>query len=143
MRSKSPSPKEQMLKQVPLFSACSDKELSRIAALVDETDRPAGAVLVREGQAGNEAFVITSGQAKATLNGRELATLGPGDAVGEMSLLDNAPRSATVTAESDVHLLVLTHQTFDQLVSETPVAKALLRSLAQRLRHTEGAPETW
>ncbi len=141
MRSKTPTPKEELLKRLTMFKGLGAKELSRVAVLVDEVQLPAGSVLMREGRPGHEAFVLTDGQATVSLNGDELATLGPGDPIGEMALLDQAPRSATVTADTDVHLLVLTPQTFDQLLAEPPVAKALIRSLASRLRSVEGAPE--
>jgi CRP/FNR family cyclic AMP-dependent transcriptional regulator len=140
MRAKTPSRKEELLRQIPLFAACTDKELSHVARLLDEADRAAGTVLMREGQVGSECFVIVSGQATATLNGKTLAQLGPGDAVGEMALLDNAPRSATVTADTDLHVFVLTPQSFDEVLTEPAVAKGLLRSLARRLREIEGAP---
>ena len=90
--------KVELLSNVPLFSACSNRDLRRIAALVDEIDVREGHVLIRQGEPGRECFVIAEGKAKATVRGSGSAALGPGDVVGEMSVLDQGPRSATVTA---------------------------------------------
>src|SRR5919109_32644 len=88
--------KVELLSNVPLFSACSKRDLGRIAALVDEIDVPEGRVFIRQGEPGMECFVIAEGQAKATMRGSRSASLVRGDVVGEMSLLDQGPRSATV-----------------------------------------------
>jgi CRP/FNR family transcriptional regulator, cyclic AMP receptor protein len=140
MRTKKLSSKAQLLQQLMLFRACSPKELELAASLMDEVDVPAGAELTREGASGAECFIIASGTATVTLNGDKLNELGPGDSVGEMALLDHAPRSATVTADTPMHLLVLTPQSLDRLLMETPIAKGLLRALARRLRDLENAP---
>jgi CRP/FNR family cyclic AMP-dependent transcriptional regulator len=123
---------------VRLFSTCSKRELARIASLVDEVDAPKGKVIVREGEPGRECFVITDGRARATIRGKGSATLGPGSFFGEMSLLDQGPRSATVTAETDLRLLVLGSREFSSLVNEVPtVAVRMMRGLAERLRASE------
>jgi CRP/FNR family transcriptional regulator, cyclic AMP receptor protein len=131
--------KVELLSKVPLFSACSKRDLRRIAALVDEVDVPEGKTLMRQGEPAWECFVITEGKAKATVRGHGSAPLGPGDVVGEMSLLDQGPRSATVTAKSDMHLLVLTSRSFSSLIDEVPlVARRIMAELARRLREAEG-----
>jgi CRP/FNR family transcriptional regulator, cyclic AMP receptor protein len=140
MRTKKLSPKGAALRQVPLFSACNAQELELAASLVDETTIRAGQPLITEGETGWEAFVITEGRATVSLRGDHLADLGPGDAVGEMALLDREPRSATVTAETDVRALVLTIDALERLLEETRIAKSLLRAMAQRLRAVEDAP---
>jgi CRP/FNR family transcriptional regulator, cyclic AMP receptor protein len=130
--------KLELLGNVRLFSPCNKRELARIAALVDEVDAPKGKVLVRQGDTGQECFVIVEGKAKATIRGKGTAMLGPGAFFGEMSLLDRGPRSATVTAETDMRLLVLGSREFSSLVNEVPpVAVRIMRGLAERLRSAE------
>jgi CRP-like cAMP-binding protein len=130
-----------LIAEVPLFLGCSQKELARIGSLVTEVAVPAGKVLCREGEAGTEAFIIAEGEADVALKRKKLARLGPGQIVGEMSLIDQAPRSATVTAVTDMTLFVLDAREFWTMVSENPlVARKLLKNLAQRLRTVEGAP---
>src|SRR5213592_2664451 len=127
--------KLELLGNIPLFSACTKRDLARIASLADEVDVPKGKVLTRQGEPGRECFVIADGRAKATMRGRRSASMGPGDFFGEMSLLDQGPRSATVTAESDMELLVLTSQGFWSLLRDVPVvAPRIMRVLAERLR---------
>ena len=135
--------KIELLRNVPLFSACSKRDLGRIAALVDEIDVPEGRVLTRQGEPGRECFVIAEGQASAALRGSTTASLGPGAVVGEMSLLDQGPRSATVTATTDMHLLVLTSRGFSALINRVPlVARRIMAGLAGRVRQAEsGRPE--
>lgn len=104
---------------------------------MDQTRFRAGATMARQGASGWEAFVLVSGQANVLIDDQLISTVGPGEAVGEMALLDRAPRSATVVAETDVEALVLTDQALERLIKETPVARNLLRALARRLRELE------
>jgi CRP/FNR family transcriptional regulator, cyclic AMP receptor protein len=129
----------ELLRAVPLFSACSKRELSRIASLADEIEVEKGKVLTREGDPGQEAFVVVDGRARVTLRDRgRVAALGPGACFGEMSLLDQGPRSATVAAETDMHLLVLDSRSFSSLLEEVPsVARKVLTAMAGRLRTVE------
>jgi CRP/FNR family transcriptional regulator, cyclic AMP receptor protein len=137
-RRRSKEAKVELLSNVPLFTACSKRDLRRIAALVDEIDIPEGRIITRQGEPGWECFVIVAGQAKATVPGSGTASLGPGDVVGEMSLLDQGPRSATVTANSDMHLLVLSSRSFSALINQVPlVARRIMATLAERLRDAE------
>jgi CRP/FNR family transcriptional regulator, cyclic AMP receptor protein len=141
LRRKSKDAKVRLLADVGLFSGCSRRELDKIASLVDEVDVPAGKVMTREGDSGWECFVIAEGNAKATRNGRKIASFGPGSFFGEMSLLDQGPRSATVSAETDMHLLVLSSRGFFALVDDMPVvARKVMAVLAERLRAAERAP---
>jgi CRP/FNR family cyclic AMP-dependent transcriptional regulator len=131
-------PKIERLSQAQIFSACNKRELAKIAALSDEVEVPAGRVLIREGDFGHEFFVIESGTAKATIRGRKGGTMGPGECFGEMALLHRAQRSATVTAESDMHLLVLNSREFSTLMDDVPsVARKVLAAVAERLREAE------
>jgi CRP/FNR family transcriptional regulator, cyclic AMP receptor protein len=135
---KSRNAKLELLGKVRLFSTCNKRELARIASLVDEVEAPKGKVLVRQGDTGQECFVIAEGKAKATIRGIGSAVLGPGSFFGEMSLLDQGPRSATVTAETDMRLLVLGSREFSALINEVPtVAVRIMRGLAERLRTAE------
>jgi CRP/FNR family transcriptional regulator, cyclic AMP receptor protein len=130
--------KADLLRNVRLFSTCTKRELARIAALVDEVEAPKGKVIVRQGDLGRECFVIRDGKAKVAIRGKRSAVLGPGSFFGEMSLLDQGPRSATVTAETDMRLLVLGSREFSSLVEEVPtVAVRVMRGLAERLREAE------
>jgi CRP/FNR family cyclic AMP-dependent transcriptional regulator len=131
-------PKLERLSQVQLFSTCSKRDLSHIAALAEEVEVPAGRVLIRQGDPGREAFVISEGRAKATIRGKGSAMMGPGECFGEMALLHSAPRSATVTAETDMRLFVLGSREFSTLLEDSPIiARRVLAALAERLRDAE------
>jgi CRP/FNR family transcriptional regulator, cyclic AMP receptor protein len=132
--------KVELLRGVSLFSACSNRELTRIASLADEIEVPEGRVLIRQGEPGREFFVIIEGKAKVLRRGRRAKTLGPGAGIGELSLLDQGPRSATVTATSDMYLLVLDSRSFSSLIAEVPsVTGKIFRVMAERLREAEQA----
>jgi CRP/FNR family transcriptional regulator, cyclic AMP receptor protein len=121
-----------------LFSACSKKELQAVARASDQVELPAGRHLCEQGSIGREAFVIVGGKAAVSRNGRNVATLGPGDCFGELALLDHGPRTATVTAETDIEVLVLGAREFAALVDEVPsIAHKLLKSLASRIRELD------
>jgi CRP/FNR family transcriptional regulator, cyclic AMP receptor protein len=126
------------LSEVPLFSALSRKELNLVARRAEDVQVPAGRVLVSEGATGTEFFVILSGTAKVSRRGRKVATLGPGAAFGELALLDKAPRNASVTAETDMELVVLGQREFGGLLDEVPgFARKLLTGMARRLREAD------
>jgi len=126
------------LAQVRLFSACSKKELSAIGRVSDEVAVPAGREIVTAGTPGREFFLILSGHADVKRGGRKVATLGPGRYFGEMALLDRGTRTATVTAQSPMTLLVLGQREFSGLLDEIPaLAHKLLSSMAVRLREAD------
>jgi CRP/FNR family transcriptional regulator, cyclic AMP receptor protein len=132
--------KVELLRGVSLFSACSHSELRRIGSLADEVDVPQGRVLTREGETGQEFFVVVDGEAEVSVGERSVGTLGPGSSFGEMSLFDQGPRSATVTALTDMRLLVLDARSFAALIREVPsVALKIFRAMAQRLRAADTA----
>jgi CRP/FNR family cyclic AMP-dependent transcriptional regulator len=139
LRRKSKDAKVELLRGVPLFAACSKRELSRIASLADEIEVPEGRVLTREGDPGWECFVVVDGRATITVGDRaRVAPLGSGACFGEMSLLDQGPRSATVEAQTDMHLLVLDARSFSSMLEELPsVARKMLATMAGRLRVAE------
>ncbi len=123
------------LARVPLFSACSKKELQIIARRAEQVDVPAGKVLVREGAAGAEFFVILDGTAEVSRHGQPVATLGPGAFFGDLALLDRAPRNATITAKTPMQLMVLGQREFAAMIDDVPgFAHKLLTGLAHRLR---------
>ena len=121
--------------RIPLFSACTSKDLEKIAKAGDEVVMPAGSLIVDQGQTGREAFILMSGRATVRRNGKKVATLEPGAVVGELSLLDHGPRTATVTAETDVTLFVISQRHFLGVIDDVPaLAHKLLASLASRIR---------
>jgi CRP-like cAMP-binding protein len=137
-RGRSKDAKLELLRRIPLFSACTKGDLRRISSLADEVDVSQGAVLTRQGEPGRECFVIVEGRAKAAMRGRRAVSMGPGDFFGEMALLDQGPRSATVTAETDMELLVLSSRGFWSLIRDVPVvAPRIMQVLAERLREAE------
>jgi CRP-like cAMP-binding protein len=126
------------LAQVPLFSALSKKELQLVARRAEDVKVDAGRILVSEGSTGSEFFVIIDGTAVVSRHGRKVATLGAGDAFGELALLDKAPRNATVTAQTEMELVVLGQREFGGLIDEVPgFARKLLAGMARRLRDSD------
>ena len=126
--------KVDLLKAVPLFAGCSKAELQRVASLADELDLGEGATLIREGERGREFLVIASGTVKVTRKGKTIRDLGAGDYVGEIALVADVPRTATVTATSPVRLLVITDRAFRSVLEQMPsIATKVLQSLGQRL----------
>jgi CRP/FNR family transcriptional regulator, cyclic AMP receptor protein len=123
-----------LLRRVPLFSRCSKRELGAIATLTTMIDVPAGDELVTEGERGRDFMVLVEGAAKATREGRTVRAMGPGDFFGEIALVLERPRTATVTTTSPSRLLVLTPQAFWSLVAEMPtIERRVLETLAERL----------
>jgi CRP-like cAMP-binding protein len=124
-----------LISRVPLFSECSKSELARVAAIADEISQPAGMELVTAGQRGREFCVLVSGSVDVRDRaGRTLATLSDGDFFGEIALLLDAPRSATVTAATPVRLLVIDRVGFQRLLRDVPTIQGkVLSALATRL----------
>ena len=126
------------LAEIPLFSALSKRDLGRIAKASNEITVEAGHVLVDQGDAGREAFVIVEGSATVKRNGRKVGTLSPGDAIGELALLDHGPRTATVTADTELTALVLSAREFAGIIEDVPgLAQKLLAQLAGRVRELD------
>ena len=127
--------KVQHLAGVSLFEGCSKKELEKVASAGDEILMTAGSVIVDQGQTGREAFVVLSGKVEVTRAKRKVADLGPGAVVGELSLLDHGPRTATVTCVTDCELLVIDQRNFRAVLQEVPtMAVKLLATIAGRIR---------
>jgi CRP/FNR family transcriptional regulator, cyclic AMP receptor protein len=126
--------KVEALKRAPLFANLSRKELVQVARLTDDAEVPDGKVLCREGDLGREFFVLVEGSVEVATKGRRVATLGAGDFVGEISLLEPTPRTATVTAKTPLRLFVLTPKDFRRMLDENPsVERKVLRALARRV----------
>ena len=122
------------LKQVPLFAGLGDKELKSIADSMHERTFKAGDSPTVEGQSGVGFFVIESGEATVDVAGREVRKLGAGDYFGEMALIAKQPRSATITADSDLRCWGLTAWEFKPIVEKSPaIAWHLLETFAERL----------
>ncbi len=130
--------KELDLTKIWLFSTCSGKDLRTLHRALEEVTVPAGKVLTEEGTIGREFFIIVSGQASVRRNGRKIATLGPESYFGELSLLDRGPRSATVTADTEMELLVLGQREFNGVLDAVPaLSRKLLAAMAARLREAD------
>jgi CRP-like cAMP-binding protein len=122
------------LSQVPMFSACSRKDLGIIARHADELHVDAGTTLVKEGDAGREFYVIVEGKASVTRAGREIAVLGPGSYFGELALLDGQRRDASVTVTTPADILVLGTREFATVLEDVPqITRKLLAGMARRL----------
>ena len=106
------------LRNVPLFATCSDKHLAFIATRVDEIDLPAGKVLTEEGKSGGEFFIVLSGEAEVRRGGKMVDSIGAGDFFGEIALLDNGPRTATVVAKTPMRCLILSPRQFQDVLHD-------------------------
>jgi CRP/FNR family transcriptional regulator, cyclic AMP receptor protein len=123
------------LASVSLFRSCTQSELRELAGITTELDAPAGTVFCHEGATGSDCFVVVEGDADVTIGGEHVCTVGPGGFFGEMALLDGGPRVATVTAKSDMRLLVLSRQEFAALLTRVPaVSRRMLAAIGARLR---------
>jgi CRP/FNR family cyclic AMP-dependent transcriptional regulator len=126
--------KVESLKRAPLFEDLSRKELVQLARMSDDLEAPADTVLCKEGDRGREFFVLVDGEVEVAKKGRRVATLRGGDFVGEISLLEESPRTATVTAKTPLRFFVLTPRDFRRVVDEYPsVERKVLRALARRV----------
>jgi CRP-like cAMP-binding protein len=128
------------LRRVPLFHDCTDEELRRIAAISRTVETPAGTVVTELGKPGDSFFFIVDGRVSVQTPVGVGDPLRPGDFFGEMSLLDGEPRSATVTAMTDLRLLVIERAQFWRLLNETPdLVRRILTVLSRRVRRLEQA----
>jgi CRP/FNR family cyclic AMP-dependent transcriptional regulator len=126
--------KVQALRRAPLFEGLSKKELTQLARVSEDLEIPEGATLTKEGEIGHEFFVILEGETQVKRKGRSLGTRGAGDFIGEIALLEQVPRTATVTAKSSLRVFVLTSKDFHHLLEENPnVERKVLRALAKRV----------
>jgi CRP-like cAMP-binding protein len=122
------------LNEVPIFSSLKKKELELIARQADEVDVPAGKVLAQQGTFGDQFFVVEQGTAEVVRDGAHVGELGPGDFFGEMALLDEDRRTATVTATSPMTLIVMTRASFRAIDSAMPHVHAQVRAAIEQRR---------
>lgn len=126
--------KVKLIAGVPLFSGLSKRELAQVATIADEIDFRTGKVLIREGDRGREFFILLEGTSDITRNGKRLASRGAGDFFGEVALVCDVPRVATVTTTSPIRALVITDREFRALLKRSPeIALKVLRAVAERL----------
>ena len=123
------------LRGIHLFQGFARRDLEKIARVSEVVDMPAGTVLTEEGSPGHEAYVLLEGEVIIKRNGRKVSELSQGSILGELSLLDKGPRTATAICETDCRLLLLTQPTFLGVVDQVPaLSQKLLASLAGRIR---------
>jgi porphyrinogen peroxidase len=131
-----------LLGTVPLFQTLDAPELLRLADLAGDVLAADGDVLMRQGETGDEFFVVATGHVIIEREGQRLARLGPGDFFGEIALIDGRPRTATAIADGDAHLLVLDHRQFDRLIEDFPgLGRQVSRALVDRIRRTVTVPQ--
>ena len=130
--------KIELLKNASLFAGCSKKQLGEIAAIADEIELPAGKDLIRQGERGREFFVLLDGDVEVIKDGKPIEERGPGDFFGEIALVSNVPRTATVTTTTPVRMLVVTDRDFKHLLETSPdLQLKVLEVLAARLASHE------
>jgi CRP/FNR family cyclic AMP-dependent transcriptional regulator len=134
--------KLELLQRVPLFAGMESKALEAIGKIAEERDVPAGAALTHEGRHEGYFFVIVSGTVRIERGGQTINTLRDGDFLGEISLLDGGPRTASAIADSPSRLLVLTYPRFQQLLDTAPeVRTAIFEEVGRRLRALDAESE--
>lgn len=127
--------KLEVLASLRLFAGCTKAQLLDLARITDEITVPAGRVLCRQGESGAECFVVVRGKASVDVDGKKVQDVGPGEIVGEVSLIDHGPRTATVTANTEMELLVVELRAFHQLLDDVPgLSRVIMKDLAHRLR---------
>jgi CRP-like cAMP-binding protein len=130
--------KIERLEEVGLLAGCSRRQLRAIARISEVIEVAEGTVLARNGQPGDQFFLILDGSARVEVTSRKRSRLEPGQYFGEMSLLDGGPRSATVVADTPLRLLVIKRRDFATLLREAPeVTQSLLATLSRRVRVAE------
>ena len=125
------------LQRVPLFAALTRTVLGDLAHRAEEIEVPAGAYLTRQGSVGGEVYVILRGSFAVRRHTRTVATKKKGDVFGEMSIIDNMPRTGNVVAEKDSSVLVVHKRDFDELMVNPRTTQRVLRNLAGRLRDAD------
>lgn len=131
--------RKDLLERVPLFAGISAAGIEELGAIADEVDVRPGTVLTHEGSREGFFFIIMSGTVRIERGGTTINTLGPGDFLGEIALLDGGPRTATAIAETPCVVLSMTYHMFHELLDASPeIRAAILESVGQRLRALEG-----
>jgi CRP/FNR family transcriptional regulator, cyclic AMP receptor protein len=129
---------DERLARVPLFAGLSKKDLKKVSSLATRLDLPVGKELTHQGATGNEFLIVLDGEVDVVIDGNVVASRGPGDYFGEIALLDDRPRVATVIAKTPVSVEVIGRREFKALVDDQPeIAQQLLATMAQRLEEDE------
>ncbi len=130
---------DEALADLPLFAELSRGELRKVTSLMTPLDIRAGKTFITEGSTVMEAFILLEGTAVVTRDGQEIAQLGPGAVVGEMALLSGVPRTASVTAKTDIVAEVLNRREFVSLLDQDPsVMMSILVGALRRLHELQG-----
>jgi CRP-like cAMP-binding protein len=133
--------KIEILGRIELFADCSKHQLAQVAAVTVQSHLDEGAVLTRQGRSGGLAYVVEQGAADVVRHGAVVATLGPGSVIGELSLLDGKPRSATVKATSPMDVLEVSSEDLAKLLAKMPsFRRKLLETLSRRVRQMDALP---
>ncbi|HWW44485.1 MAG TPA: cyclic nucleotide-binding domain-containing protein [Acidimicrobiia bacterium] len=129
---------EEWLAKVPLFNGLSKKQLREVSSLTTQLNEPAGTELTKEGRVGNEFIIVLEGEIEIRRGDDVVATRGPGSYVGEIALLDNRPRTATVVAKTPVVIEVIGRREFRSLLADAPeLQQEIMTTMAQRLAELE------
>ncbi len=137
-RRKGKDGKLELLRAVPLFANLDEQELKQVRRHADEVEVAEGQVIVTQDEPGNSFYVIVSGRADVVRDGHKLAELTDGDFLGEMALLENLPRSATVTTTEPCRVLEIHRREFSGVLDDAPqLARKMLATMAHRLRHAD------
>jgi CRP-like cAMP-binding protein len=133
-------PRVAMLKTVPLFAHCNNKQIEFIATQVEDMDFPAARILCTEGQSGGDFFMLLAGGADVTRQGKPIAKMVPGDFFGEIAVVDGGPRTATVTTTVPSRCLVLGPRQFQNVLHQNvDIAHSVMKALTLRLREAGAA----
>jgi CRP/FNR family cyclic AMP-dependent transcriptional regulator len=128
------------LRSVPLFQGMTDRAIGAIEGLAEEAGFPRGAELTRQGAPGESFIVIVTGRASVVVDGRQVRQLGAGEYLGEISLVDGGPRTATVTAIEDIEALIVPRASFERLIDEFPAVRLeVMTALTRRIRSSAPA----
>ncbi len=135
-----PKKELEFLAEVPLFSACSQRELREIAKLGTPVEVEEGRMITKQGSVGREFFLVLEGKAECVVSGKRVAVFGPGDYFGELALIEGGTRTATITARTPMEVLVLSSAEFSSLLRQAPsTALKMMATLARRLRDVQEA----
>ncbi|MEL7155765.1 MAG: cyclic nucleotide-binding domain-containing protein [Actinomycetota bacterium] len=131
-------PKEERLRALQLFEKADRRAMSHLISAIDEADVKAGQNIITQGRDGQEIYIVAEGTAAAIIDGNEVAEIPAGELVGELGYFVRRPASATITAKTDLKVLVMPYNRFDQILDDNPhLVRLILEEVAQRLYDTD------
>ncbi|MEM9134701.1 MAG: cyclic nucleotide-binding domain-containing protein [Actinomycetota bacterium] len=134
----SKDPKEERLRALTLFEKADRRAMSHLLQAIDEADVSAGQSIITQGRDGQEIYIVAEGTAAAIIDGNEVAEIPAGELVGELGYFTRMPASATITAKTDLKVLVMPYNRFDQVLDDNPhLVRLILEEVAQRLYDTD------